>query len=113
MNSLQPMSDRRFARIIRRMARSKYRKDEITHEDLKKLVRGSRDFEIVARWRAELSQPQYGAPWRGQEAVLTEINWASIWEWLKKNWPTVLRLLLSLLVLLGEQDEDSGTGQTH
>lgn len=43
----------------------------------------------------------YGADWR--------TIFANIWDWFKENWPTILRIILTIAPLLLEpqQDEDS------
>jgi len=40
------------------------------------------------------------------ESVKTGINWSNIWSWLLDNWPAILKVLLSLLVFLGEKPEE-------
>lgn len=108
MNIPYPLTDRRLARKIRRAVRVKLRRGEINEDQAHRLTAGSRDANVVARWRKTLEQPVYGAPWVGKDPkVLTGIDWASIWAWLMDNWPTILRVLLSLLVFLGENPDET------
>jgi len=98
---LLPMTNRRFGRRIRTAVRIKLRAGEITPEQAARLVRGSHNHEIVARWRHTLSKPQFNPPWvKKDPKLLTGIDWKRIWEWLMDNWPTILKILLSLLVFL-------------
>lgn len=106
MNILLPMSDRRLARKIRRAVRFKRRRGEINEDQARRLLEGSRDAGVVKRWRITLEQPIYQAPWVGKDPeILTGIDWATIWQWLLGNWPTILRILLSLLVFLDEEKQ--------
>jgi hypothetical protein len=101
------MNDRRFARKIKRMARIQTRRGNMTDFDFDRIVKGCKSPEVVKQWRAKLEQPVYGAPWVGP-GVAKGIDWTSVWAWLKDNWPTILKLLLSILVFLGENpDEDT------
>lgn len=39
------------------------------------------------------------------EDALGAFDWTKLWEWLRQNWPTILRLVFTL-VLLEPQDEE-------
>ena len=105
-----PMTNRRFGRQVRRISRHKLRNGEMTQEEFDKIRAASWDMKIVERWRTHLEQPRYGAPWVGKGELLTGIDWASIWEWLTENWVTILQVLLSLLVFLGDENENQESG---
>lgn len=99
----RPLNNRRFARRIRLAVRLKLRRGDISPEQARRLNEGSRDIGVVKRWRTALSDPKFKAPWlESDPSVWTGINWSNLWDWLIDNWPTILRLLLSLLVFLGE-----------
>jgi hypothetical protein len=101
------MNDRRFGRKVRRMARIKTWHGEMSEYDRDRIIKGSHDNATVKRWRAKLEQPVYGAPWVGPGAS-QGIDWTTVWEWFKANWPAILKILLTLLVFLGDNpDEDS------
>lgn len=100
------MNDRRFARKIRRMARIKTWQGEMSEYDLERIVKGSHDSATIKRWRAKIEEPRYGAPWVGP-GVSQGIDWTSVWEWLKQNWPMILKILLSLLVFLGDKPDEN------
>lgn len=106
------MNDRRFARKIRRMSRIKTWHGEMSEYDRDRIIKGSYDNATVKRWRDKLEQPSYGAPWVGP-GVSQGIDWANVWAWFKANWPMILKLLLSLLVFLGDNpDEDNSSPDT-
>jgi hypothetical protein len=100
------MNDRRFARKIKRMANIQTRRGNMSEYDRDRIVKGCKSPEIVKQWRAKLEQPVYGAPWIGP-GVAKGIDWTSVWEWCKLNWPLILKLLLSVLVFLGENPDDN------
>jgi methionine synthase II (cobalamin-independent) len=84
-----------FGRKARRVARRQYRRGKITFEEYRKVREASRDPVMVAKWEAEVER-QLGAPWKAKGAI----DWASIWEWFLENWPTILKILLTLLVFI-------------
>jgi hypothetical protein len=100
------MNDRRFARKIKRMARIQTRRGNMTEFDLDRIVKGCKSPQVVKQWRAKLERPVYGAPWVGPGAA-KGIDWVSVWAWLKANWPAILKLLLTVLVFLGENPDDN------
>lgn len=86
--------------------RWKSRRGEINPDQARRLQEGAKDSAVVRQWRKHLEQPKYGAPWMTDESVKTGINWSNIWSWLLDNWPAILKVLLSLLVFLGEKPEE-------
>ena len=106
------MTDRRFARILRRMARIKTRQGKMSESDRDLVFKGSRDDATVKLWRAKLEQPAYGAPWVGTDAS-KGIDWPTVWEWLRKNWPMILKILITLILLGEKPDEDDSSTYTQ
>ena len=101
-----PLTERRFARTVRIAVRIKRRRGEINEDHARRLLEGSNDPGVVHRWKTTLEQPVYRAPWVGKDPeLLTGIDWASIWSWILDNWPLILKILLSLLVFLGEEED--------
>jgi len=107
---LLPMTNRRLGRQLRRAAQTKYDLGEMSMFDRDRIVDGSRDHETVTKWRKALDEQ--GAPWRGRDELLTGFDWPSIWEWLLANWPTILRVLLTI-ALVGEPYADSSPFETR
>lgn len=89
-----------FGRKIRRVARRQYRHGLIESSEYKQIVAGSRNPETVEIWKEAVEQQVPGAPWLTEAQA---IDFSSIWEWLKKNWPAILKLLLTLLVFVSEE----------
>ena len=103
MRFRRPLNNRRFARRVRLAARYKMRQGDLSPEQYHRIVAGSKDIGVVKRWRTALSEPKFQAPWlESAPDTWTGINWSNLWDWLIDNWPTILRLLLSLRVFLGE-----------
>ena len=89
-----------FGRKVRRVARRQLRRGKIDQKTYKKIAEGSRDPAIVEEWRSAVERSVPGAPW----LVKTGVDWreklTEIWEWLIENWPTILKIILSLLVFI-------------
>jgi hypothetical protein len=88
-----------FARKARRVARRQYRRGKITRQEYEHVCEASRDPEVVAKWEAEVEK-QLGAPWKAKGGFLDGFDFSAIWEWFKENWPTILKILLTILPLL-------------
>ena len=99
------MSDRRLARRIRLVVRWKSRRGEINPDQAQRLQEGARDQAVIRQWRDALERPEYRAPWIGSD-IKTGIDWISVLAWLLDNWPTILKVLLSLLVFLGTKPKE-------
>lgn len=81
-----------FGRKARRVARRQWRRGLMSRDDFDKVIDASRDPDKVAQWEAEVRK-QLGAPWE----IQGRIDWNAIWEWFIENWPTILKILLTLL----------------
>ena len=108
--TLLPMTDRRLGRQLRRVARTKYDLGEMNLEDRDRIIAGSRDGDTLVKWREALVAE--GAPWSGRDDLLTGFDWPTIWSWLLANWPTILKVLLTIL-LLGDSNADPGPFETY
>lgn len=86
-----------FGRKARRVARRQRRRGKITRDEYNTVVEASRDPEKVAEWEAEVRK-QLGAPWETQG----RIDLSAIWDWFIENWPTILKILLTLLAFVEE-----------
>lgn len=89
-----------FGRKIRRVARRQRRRGKIDRKTYQKIADGSRDPVTVAKWKKAVESGVPGAPW----TLSTGMDWremlTAIWEWLIENWPTILKIILSLLVFI-------------
>jgi hypothetical protein len=95
------MNNRRLARRLRLAIRVKSRRGELTADEARRLKAGTRDAKQVEIWKKNLEHNVWGAPWLGKDPeLMTGLDWSRIWTWLMDNWPTILKLLLSLLVFL-------------
>lgn len=89
-----------FGRKVRRVARRQKRRGKIDQVTYQKIVVGSRDPATVKKWRSAVEKGVSGAPW----LVKTGGDWrerlTEIWDWFIENWPTILKIILSLLVFI-------------
>ena len=89
-----------FGRKLRRVARRQRRHGKIDRKTYQKIVDGSRDPITVAEWKAAVERGVSGAPW----TLKTGMDWremlTAIWDWFLENWPTILKIILSLLVFI-------------
>jgi len=88
-----------FGNKIKRMARRQMRRGKINRETYDKIAKGSKDPTTVVKWKSEIERKIPGAPWLVKSADEPGLM-SRIWEWLKENWPAILKLLLSLIVFL-------------
>lgn len=85
-----------FARKMQRVSRRAYRHGEMDERTYNHVMEALKDPDVVEEWQAKV-ETQMNAPWKVSQG---RIDWNTIWEWLKANWPTILRILLSILPLL-------------
>jgi hypothetical protein len=95
-----------FGRKVKRVARRKLRRGELDHETYQKIVTGSRDPEMVAKWKAAVESGVPGAPWT-QKTGVGDI-FAVIWDWLVEHWPEILKIILSLLAFMEPPPQQDG-----
>ena len=108
-----------FGRKVRRVARRQRRRGKIDQKTYKKIVEGSRNPATVAKWQAAVEKGVRGAPWLRKTGIDWRERLTEIWEWFIENWPTILKIILSLLVFIEpppqpkEDDETKQTGDTY
>lgn len=86
-----------FQRRVQRVSRRQYRRGRLSLDDYQKVQKALQDPERMAQWEAEVVRQL--RPARDQERE-RRINWAALRQWFIENWPTILKIFLSLLILL-------------
>ncbi len=86
-----------FGRKLRRVARRQRRHGKLSNADYRKIIDGSRNPETVKTWKTSIEKGVAGAPWTQKRGDWGDI-FSQIWDWLIKNWPAILKIILSLLV---------------
>jgi hypothetical protein len=89
-----------FGRKAKRVARRQYWHGNITREEYLHIKEACKDPEMVARWRAGVER-SHRTPWREGR-----FDWSAIWDWFIENWPTILKVLLTLAPLMLEPGPD-------
>ncbi|MHC4702591.1 MAG: hypothetical protein ACYTFQ_18670 [Planctomycetota bacterium] len=92
-----------FGRKAKRVARRAFWRGQITREEYEHVKEAVQDPELVRWWQADVER-NLQAPWRDGE-----FDFAAIWEWFKENWPTILKILLTIAPLLLEPAPDEET----
>lgn len=92
-----------FGRKARRVARRAYWRGRMTREEYEQVKEAVKNPEVVARWQAKVEET-HKTPWRNGN-----FDFSEIWEWFKENWPTILKILLTLAPLLLEPGPDPET----
>lgn len=100
-----------FGRKMRRVARHQYRHGKITRDEYRKIVDGSRDSDVVKRWQSTVEKSVPGAPWLQKGAFNWRDIFTQIWEWFLENWPTILKLCLTLLVFVQEPPQSDESNE--
>lgn len=90
---IRPIKLRNLSRGLKQAAKQRLEAGEITQADADKMLRASRDNKVLRRLLRQMEEGPYGF----------SINWESIKDWIIENWPTILKVVLSLLVLLDER----------
>lgn len=86
---------KRVAAALSRQARSAWRSGDLPATEYLRIREAAKDPKFVDRFMRRLEQ---------DDELLGGVRWDNFVVWLKENWPTILKLLLSLLVML-ETDE--------
>jgi len=87
---------RNFRRRVQRVADRQLRKGRLTPVEYKRVQDALRDPVLMKKWEAEVERQLVPKT----ESRESRIDWLAIRQWFIDNWPTILRILLSLLVLL-------------
>jgi len=91
-----------FGRKIRRVARRQARRGKLDQATYEKIKAQSYNSQAVARWKLAIESKFPTAPWVAKRGTESGDIMERIWAWLITNWPTVLRIIISLLILLDE-----------
>jgi hypothetical protein len=87
---------RRAARMLMRHG------DEMTPPQREAVERALADPVLLKRWADKVNEI------KDQPSDLMQgIAWDRVWDWFKANWPTILKLLFSLLIMLDTKHADS------
>jgi hypothetical protein len=102
-----------FGRKVRRVARRQKRRGKIDQKTYKKIVEGSRNSAAVAKWQAAIEKGVRDAPWLRKTGVDWRERLTEIWEWFLENWPTILKIILSLLVFIEPPPQSEENNETE
>lgn len=97
-----------FGRKVRRVARRQWRREKLDFVTYRKIVVGSRDPDTVAKWKLEVEKKVPGAPWAVKTGTDFRDKFSEIWDWFIENWPTILKLLLTLMVFVEPEPQSEG-----
>ena len=92
-----------FGRKAKRAARWAYWRGRITREEYDHVKEAVKDPELLRWWQADVER-NCQAPWRDGK-----FDFSEIWEWFKENWPTILKILLTIAPLMLEPGPDEET----
>jgi len=85
-----------FKRKMKRVARRAMWRGQIDRREFEHVQKALKDEKVVAEWQAKI-EAEPDCPWKVKQG---RVDWTAVWEWLKKNWPMILKTLLSILPLL-------------
>ena len=91
-----------LGRKIRRVARRQRRRGKLDRVTYEKIKSQSHSPQAVAGWKLAIESQCPTAPWIAKKGSEPDGIIERIWAWLIANWPTVLRIIISLLILLDE-----------
>jgi len=100
-----------LARRVKRQADRELRKGRLTSEEHRKVVAVTNNQHTLRMLRDKIRERRIN-PYEGPDRLVgmswKEI-WANLWDWLVENWPTILRLILTIapLLLMENPNEDS------
>ena len=95
------MTEHRLKRVTKRIARRQLRWGNITEIDYHKVIQLCNNPEKFEQYYQKMStQPN---PWQGK--ILTGIDWVGIWEWFIENWPAILKIILTIIMFVGDKNE--------
>jgi hypothetical protein len=82
-------------RRAKRMLRQ--HRDTMTQPQIEAVEKALKDPALMQQWGDKIREARLDPP---PENMLQGIAWDKVWDWFKANWPTILKLLMSLLVLI-------------
>lgn len=89
-----------FGRKVRRVARRQWRRGKLDRETYRKIVQGSRNPDLVAKWQVAIENGVSGAPWIQKTGSDWREMLTEIWEWFLENWPEIMEILLTMLIFV-------------
>ena len=92
----RPFQRRRFAAKVRRKAMTEFKRGTITENQKDVVFSKTYNTKELDKLCDMTENQEYGA-----------FDFSSIWEWIQANWPTILQLLLTVLVLDPDADNDN------
>lgn len=97
------MRDVVLKRRAQRMVERKIKRGEISQVEIDAVERVCNDPELLSKWNKEIKAARLN-PYDGTTQA---INWSSVWDWFAANWPTILKLLFTLLLALDTKHADN------
>lgn len=83
---------------LREACREKHASNEVSQQQYEKIIEASHDNKVLDRTldQLETNDDAFGA-----------IDWTRIKEWIKANWPTLLRILFTAVMLLEPEEKEN------
>jgi len=92
------MNYRTLARSIRSAAKHQLDRGKITAPEFYQLMGASHSREYVMEAKAKLEAE--GAPWTNKVRGVVEFDIQSLADWFAENWPKILQILQTIMVIL-------------
>lgn len=70
--------------------------DEMLPQEKAAVQRAINEPVLLGQWLDKINEIKD----QPNDNLMQGIAWDKVWDWFKANWPTILKLLLSLLVLV-------------
>lgn len=97
-----------LARRVKRQANRELKKGNLSSEDHRKIIAVVQNEHTLRQLRDRIREKRLN-PYEGPDRLAGldwhEI-WANVWDWLKANWPEILRIILMLAPLLLMENPD-------
>lgn len=97
------MRDAALKRRAQRMVERKIKRGEISQVEIDAVERVCNDPDLLSRWNKEIKAARLN-PYDGTR--IGAINWSDVVDWFAANWPTILKLLFTLLLALDTKHAD-------
>jgi hypothetical protein len=96
------MRDVVLKRRAERMVERKIKRGEITQVEIDAVERACNDPDLLSKWNKAIKEARLNPDDR-----IGAINWQNVADWFAANWPTLLKLLFTLLIALDPKHADS------